>query len=128
MKPILVLVGIVLLLLITDVGCVFKAVLGVPCPGCGQTRAWFALFGGRMAEAFYWHPLFWLTPILLLLALVRNERVFTSRRLNALFWIVCLLLYVGVYIWRLVVLFPEHPPMDLNESAPALQFLSQVFD
>lgn len=56
-------VGIVYLLPFT---CPILALTGIPCPGCGLTRAWLAALGGRFAEAFAFHPLFWAVPVLLL--------------------------------------------------------------
>lgn len=37
--------------------CGFKAVFGVPCPGCGMTRALSALLIGDLSAAFRYHPL-----------------------------------------------------------------------
>ena len=38
-------------------GCPFHALTGVPCPGCGTTRAALALARGDVAAAFGWNPL-----------------------------------------------------------------------
>jgi hypothetical protein len=38
-------------------GCVFHAATGLNCPGCGMTRATFAVLHGRMGEAFRMNPL-----------------------------------------------------------------------
>ena len=38
--------------------CPFYFLFGIPCPGCGITRACLALLGGSVAEAFYWNPMF----------------------------------------------------------------------
>ena len=48
--------------------CPFKLLTGVPCPGCGMTRAYLYLFEGDIQGAFYFHPLFWLIPLLVLLS------------------------------------------------------------
>lgn len=44
--------------------CPNRALTGVPCPGCGLTRATFALLSGDLVEALHWHPLvFLLLPL-----------------------------------------------------------------
>jgi hypothetical protein len=37
--------------------CPFKVVTGLPCPGCGMTRAAIALLHGDPGASFYYHPL-----------------------------------------------------------------------
>ena len=37
--------------------CPFHAITGVPCPGCGSTRAALALARGDVFAAFGWNPL-----------------------------------------------------------------------
>jgi hypothetical protein len=44
--------------------CPMASTLGVPCPGCGLTRATLALLRGEFSAAFRFHPLVWLlTPL-----------------------------------------------------------------
>lgn len=38
--------------------CPFRYFLGIPCPGCGMTRALLALLRLDIEGAFYYHPLF----------------------------------------------------------------------
>lgn len=40
------------------VGCPFYEGLGIPCPGCGLTRAWLSLFKGDVQQAFSYNMLF----------------------------------------------------------------------
>lgn len=47
-----------------DLPCIFRAALGIECPGCGTTRAWLAAFSGSLREAFEYNPLFWAVPVL----------------------------------------------------------------
>lgn len=46
------------------VPCIFKAVFGIPCPGCGMTRAFLAALRLDLAAAFGYHMMFWSMPIL----------------------------------------------------------------
>jgi hypothetical protein len=36
--------------------CPIKAVLGIPCPGCGMSRALVLLLKGQFTESVQWHP------------------------------------------------------------------------
>ena len=49
--------------------CPFRALTGLPCPGCGMTRAWISLLHGDLSAAFRFHPLFWAVPVLLVFLL-----------------------------------------------------------
>lgn len=50
--------------------CPMAAVLGVPCPGCGLTRATLAALRGDVHAAWHFHPLvFAVSPIAVLFAL-----------------------------------------------------------
>lgn len=51
----------------TEIGCVFRYFLGVPCPGCGMSRAWISLFSGDIPSAFRYHFMFFTAPLALLL-------------------------------------------------------------
>lgn len=55
----------------TGIGCPIRYLTGVPCPGCGMTRAWFAVVHGDLAAAFAYHPLFWAVPLAAALGFAR---------------------------------------------------------
>ncbi|MDR0920690.1 MAG: DUF2752 domain-containing protein, partial [Oscillospiraceae bacterium] len=38
-------------------GCLFQMITGLPCMGCGGTRAFLALIKGDFAEMFFYFPL-----------------------------------------------------------------------
>lgn len=61
-----------LVLLLTDIGCVFKLVTGLSCPGCGMTRAWLSAFRLDFSAAFAYHPLFWVVPFAIVVACVEE--------------------------------------------------------
>lgn len=51
-----------ILLHILNIGCPIKFMTGIPCAGCGMTRAWLSVMKLKFADAFSYHPLFWLVP------------------------------------------------------------------
>ena len=55
------LLGIVLL----GINCPFRSLTGIPCPGCGMTRAWLAALRLDFLAAFRYHPMFWSVPVLM---------------------------------------------------------------
>lgn len=61
-----------------DIGCVWQRLLGIPCPGCGMTRAYAALFRGDIRAAFSLHFLFPVLP-LLYLEILFDGRLFRRR-------------------------------------------------
>ena len=48
--------------------CLFKAVTGAPCPGCGMTRSCNSLARGRFGDAWRYNPLAF--PLVALAALI----------------------------------------------------------
>lgn len=109
-------VSIVILLFNTK--CIFKSIIGVPCPGCGLTRAWISFIKGNISEAFYWHPLFLMILALAILILLYFKGSFIKYRRYILIAIVTIVgLYIIVYIVRMVILFPSVEPLDYNRQS-----------
>lgn len=122
----LALVGV--LIIVLDIGCLFRYTTGLPCPGCGTTRACIAFVQGHVVDAFYWHPLFWLTVPLLVICVFTNGRLARSDRANRWIWITLGLMYVTVYVVRMILLFPDTPPMDYNYNAAGYQFVRSILE
>ena len=81
--------------------CVIRTIIGIPCPGCGLSRAWLAALRLELSAAFSYHPLFWTVPLLGLYMLWDGE-LFTKPWLNKLFPAVLLGAYLLCYGIRLV--------------------------
>ena len=60
---------------ILDIQCFVKVLLGIPCPGCGMTRAYIRVSHFDFAGAFQYHPMFWAMPILFLYYLFDGKLV-----------------------------------------------------
>lgn len=99
----------VLVYLLAEVllGCPFKKVFGISCPGCGLTRASLAALSGDLPWAFALHPLF---PVPYAAALIGIIYFFarkkTVRIICASLLILLLFLFLSVYVIRLV-LYPS---------------------
>lgn len=73
--------GALLLWTALDLGCPFRHLTGVPCPGCGMSRAWLAVLAGNLGATFRYHPMFWAVPVAALYALWEGTP-FRSARIN----------------------------------------------
>lgn len=89
--------------------CIPKQIFGMPCPGCGITRAYVHLFQFRIVEAFWYHPLFWLLPIIVWVIIFKERPIISKIYSSKLFWILAISLYLGVYIYRMIRYFPSEP-------------------
>lgn len=70
---------------ITKIGCPIKFLTGVSCPACGMTRAWVLAFTFHFGEAWRFHPLFFLIPVIILFILFKEkigEKLFSGVMLS----------------------------------------------
>jgi len=96
-------VAVMAVLLILDIyRCPFKAITGIPCPGCGFTRACFSLCKGDIAGAFYYHPL-WpvLLPTLIVEVIGEAGLIKLPRKANNIWLCIVGGLLIVTYIVRL---------------------------
>ena len=82
------------------VGCVIRRYIGIPCPGCGLTRAWFSALRLDFAAALRYHPMFWSVPVFFLFVLF-DGRLLKCDRWNNLLLYGLVAAYVGCYVARL---------------------------
>lgn len=59
--------------------CILRRYTGLYCPGCGGTRAFFALMMGHPILSLYFHPIVPYTAVIFLWYLVSNTVEFVSR-------------------------------------------------
>lgn len=87
----------VLFLYLTGIGCPIKFISGLCCPGCGMTRAVISAIRLDFKEAFYYHPLWCVVPLVaFLLIIFRNKK----RAFNLCIQLTCILL-ISVYLFRI---------------------------
>lgn len=85
------------------IGCPFRFFLGLPCLGCGMTRAWGRILRGDILGAFYFHPLWGCPPLFIICFLWLRPK---HRRLYRAVVLVMLLLFVGTFVIRLLAHSP----------------------
>jgi len=96
--------------------CYSTILFGIPCPACGITRAAKLLLTGHFRESFQMHPLLFLVIIgvviyPLLKKLLKNYRFFINS-----YVIICILIFVCFYIYRLQKYYPNVEPMVYKED------------
>lgn len=89
-----------LILSLFHIGCPIKALSGISCPGCGMTRAVESVFALNFKDAFYYHPLFMLTPIMFLLFLLDH---LLPTKLRKIAWSIIIVFFITIYLYRLLL-------------------------
>ena len=84
--------------------CLFYNLTGIPCPSCGMTRAYLQLSQGNYAEAFRYHPLFLLVPVLFYGIMKDKRRIIHGLGI----------IFLLVWIIRMILYFPHVEPMNYN--------------
>lgn len=82
------------------VTCPIKYITGISCAGCGMSRAWIALLHFNIHEAFMYHPLFFLPPVVVIVMLLKSK-------INIKFYKIFVFTMVGafviVYLYRMFI-------------------------
>lgn len=82
------------------VTCPIKYITGISCAGCGMSRAWIALLHFNIHEAFVYHPLFFLPPVVVIVMLLKSK-------INIKFYKIFMFTMVGafviVYLYRMFI-------------------------
>ncbi|NTV77986.1 MAG: DUF2752 domain-containing protein [Clostridiales bacterium] len=105
LDPLLAVLAVVALYLFLDfvgIGCPIKFVTGIPCAGCGMTRAWFSLMRGDISGAFYYHPLFALPVVFIVVWILRKKEKISSLVYGTIL-VIGVLIFIAAYIIRLFI-------------------------
>lgn len=94
-------------------GCPWVLITGMPCPGCGLTRAGICLLHFDFVGAWKIHPFIYAVIFFVLLFGI-NRYVFlrTSRKWMLQLLMAGMLLMVAFYVWRMFRYYPGEPPMS----------------
>lgn len=113
---------IVLLLIIglSGMPCIINYTFGIPCPGCGMTRAYIALLKLDIEQAFTMHPLFWTLPLIFTIYCIDRKKALCLKAI-----IVIAVLFILVYIYRMAIFFPHTEPMLFNKESILYRILNR---
>ncbi len=110
--------------LLTGSICPMHAVTGIPCPGCGLTRAGLQALTLDFAGAWRMNP--FIFPIGVLILIWCIYRYLLLKKPGSWFsWCAAAVLagLVIFYVWRMICFFPGQAPMNYLESCLACRFL-----
>lgn len=100
--------------------CPFKYIFGVPCPGCGITRAFIQLFQGHIKAAMLYHPLFPLVPLFAWIFFYQDRPLWKKISRNPLILSFLMVTVFGIYVLRLILLFGNEPMIFQERSIVGL--------
>ena len=104
--------------------CPAVLITGLPCPGCGMTRAFIRLLHLDFAGAWQMHPFVYLFMIFILWFGIRRYILGISDTKKAWKILAMLgILMILFYIWQMLRYFPGNPPMSYyyeNKYLPEL--------
>lgn len=99
---------------------------GIPCPACGITRATRLLLTGHIKESFQMHPLLILVIFSTVFCLFIKKKLKKSRFFINLYVIICILIFIGYYIYRMNKYFPNVEPLLYRENN-VLEYLYKLW-
>lgn len=102
--------------------CPSMVVIGLPCPACGMTRAFFELFTGGFTESLKMNPM--------LLPSIAYIVYYIYSKKKRVFWVVSIIFFAvlfGTYSLGMQKYFPYREPYVLNERALVAEVIKAVF-
>lgn len=119
---------ILIFLIITKFTCLIKLITGFPCPACGITRAYLSLLHLKFIDAWNYNPLFWFIPCVVIFITIGHNPLFNNKKIEILFLIIVFSIIFSVYLYRMVKLFPNTPPMDYNKNSLMYNIYSKIYN
>ena len=114
--------------IISGTSCLIKGLSGFPCPGCGSSRAAAALFHGNIKQALDYHPLIFVSlglPVIFIITYIFRLNILKFKAVNILLFII-FLVYIAVFIVRLILYYPDTEPMTYLESSFLGRFINFI--
>ena len=93
---------LVIIIMTTCYKCPSRFLVGIPCPGCGMTRALIALCTLDIEQAMYYHPLCVMVVVIgLILALDYWKVINVSKKIRTGILFTGGIAMIVIFIWRI---------------------------
>lgn len=96
--------------------CISVIFFGIPCPACGITRATKLMLMGQFQKSFEMHPLLILVIFSVILVYIMIKLLHNSRLFIRIYVIICVVIFICFYIYRMYVYFPDVEPLVYRED------------
>lgn len=113
--------------------CYFRMLTGLPCAGCGITRAFGLAFQLKFKEATIMHP-FWIALVILFIWFIVGRYFITDKEVSKKVLhilnkcaIIIVILCFAYYIYRMVVWYPNREPM-MYDPENTMNMLKRIFN
>ncbi|WP_455619668.1 DUF2752 domain-containing protein [Eisenbergiella sp.] len=103
--------------------CPLLILTGLPCPGCGTTRALLYIFQGQFGRAWRLNPCAFLWVLFGIYLFSRRYVQGKEAKWAMKFLAATAALMILVYVYRMVAEFPGHPPMTFRRD----NILNRIF-
>lgn len=97
--PVVIIVFVYTIFHFVGIGCPIKFVTGISCLGCGMTRAWLSVLRFDLAAAFYYHPLFMLPPVAVIVYLAKSK---INIKIYKIIMLTIVIAFITIYLYRLI--------------------------
>ncbi|MCM1191873.1 MAG: DUF2752 domain-containing protein [Butyrivibrio sp.] len=84
---------------LVGIGCPIKFVTGISCLGCGMTRAWLSVLKLDFSAAFYYHPLFMLPPVAVIVYFIKSK---INLKIYKIIMLTIVAAFITIYLYRLI--------------------------
>lgn len=89
--------------------CSIKLLIGLPCPGCGMTRAIICLLKLDFKGSFRYNALWLILLFIVVVAILKKYGIFKKLYYSRVFWTLIGTTILTYYILRLIYVYPNEP-------------------
>lgn len=89
--------------------CSIKLLIGLPCPGCGMTRAILCLLKLDIKGSFRYNALWLILLFIVVVAILKKYGIFKKLYYSRVFWTLIGTTILTYYILRLIYVYPNEP-------------------